>query len=409
MSEKQQQKFLDETEKLVQEEKWDAIIAKCNEIIVLPPDSSIEAMACTYRGIAKDEMGDYEGAIADYDRAIEINPQYAKAHNNRGITKDNMGDYKGAIADYDRAIEINPQYAEAYNNRGTTKDSLGDHKGAIADHDRAIKINPQSAKAYNNRGIAKDSLGDYKGAIADYDRAIEINPQSAKAYKNRGIAKDNMGDRKGAIADYDRAIEIDLQYAEAYNNRGTTKGKVGDHASALAGDKHALRIDPGHKNTFRYQDFFHVLQAMKDTLQAMKDALQTMKGKQPPSPPSSAKHKDIDDSTIPDGKVVWWMVGLIVLSFFIFGAIALLGAVMLWCSGDFNTLLILPLIFAGGAMLSPIAWHINMLSHDKNWQWVLREVKKTPEFQELLKAMVAKQSWVPLNTADTIMRWERLR
>ena len=395
MSEKQQQKFLDETEKLVQEEKWDAIIAKCNEIIALPPDSSIEAMAYTYRGIAKDEMGDYEGAIADYDRAIEINPQYARAYSNRGITKDNMGGHKGAIADYDRAIEINPQYAGAYNNRGTAKDNMGDHTDAIADYDRAIEIDPQYG-TYNNRGVAKDSLGDYKGAIADFDRAIEINPQSAKAYKNRGDTKSNMGDHKGAIADYDRAIEINPQYAGAYTNRRIAKGKMGDHASALAGDEHALRIEPEHKNTIRSQSL-------------MRAVLQTMKGKQPPSPPSSAKHKDIDDSTIPDGKVVWWMVGLIVLSFFIFGAIALLGAVMLWCSGDFNTLLILPLVFAGGAMLSPIAWHINMLSHDKNWQWVLREVKKAPEFQELLKTMVAKQSWVPLNTADSIMRWERLR
>ena len=121
MSEKQQKKLLAETQKFVQEGKWDAAIAKWNEIIALPPDSDTKALAYNNRGIAKGSMGDHKGAIADLDRALEINPQLAGGYYNRGNAKGSMGDHKGAIADFDRALEIDPQYADAYNNRGNAK------------------------------------------------------------------------------------------------------------------------------------------------------------------------------------------------------------------------------------------------------------------------------------------------
>jgi tetratricopeptide (TPR) repeat protein len=63
-------------------------------------------------------MKDYENAIRSYDRAIEINPNYAEAYLNRGIAYRNLKDYQNAIRSYDRAIEINPNDAEAYFNRG---------------------------------------------------------------------------------------------------------------------------------------------------------------------------------------------------------------------------------------------------------------------------------------------------
>ena len=86
-----------------------------------------------------------------------------------------MGDYQGAIADYDKAIERNPRFAVAYNNRGNAKSTLEDHQGAIADYDKAIKFNPKYAKAYKNRGIAKNALGDMEGAKKDFDKAAELD------------------------------------------------------------------------------------------------------------------------------------------------------------------------------------------------------------------------------------------
>ena len=62
-------------------------------------------------GVDKYEQGDYQGAIADFTKVIEIDPQSADAYHNRGTAKDDLEDYQGAIADYTKAIEINPQFA----------------------------------------------------------------------------------------------------------------------------------------------------------------------------------------------------------------------------------------------------------------------------------------------------------
>ena len=122
----------------------------------------------------KYKNGDKQGAIADYDRAIALNPNYAEAYNNRGITKSNLGDKQAAITDFNLALKINPDYAEAYGNRGIIKSNLGDKQAGITDFNLALKINPDYAEAYGSRGVAKADLGDKKGGIIDLGKAAEL-------------------------------------------------------------------------------------------------------------------------------------------------------------------------------------------------------------------------------------------
>ena len=82
-----------------------------------------------------------------------------------GEQKYNKKDYQGAIADLDKVIELNPKYFDAYNNRGVVKGKLKQHKKAIADFDKAIKLNPKDAQAYYNRGVAKKTLKQYKVVV----------------------------------------------------------------------------------------------------------------------------------------------------------------------------------------------------------------------------------------------------
>ena len=104
----------------------------------------------------------------------------------RGWVKDELGDYKGAIADYDIAILLNPNDADAYLNRGKAKGKLGQHFAAITDYDIAIQIKPNYADAYYNRGVAKDNLGQHNAAITDYDTAIQIKPDLAQELPRPG-------------------------------------------------------------------------------------------------------------------------------------------------------------------------------------------------------------------------------
>src|SRR6266571_1387859 len=128
---------------------------------------------------------------------------------NRGIEKAKSGDLDGAIADFDRAMQLNPKDDAPYYNRAQARRLKKDTTGAIADYTRAIELGSTNPAAYNNRGNARAENKDRDGAIADYTRAIELKPDYARAYYNRAVAKKDKGDAKGAAADFKRARQLD--------------------------------------------------------------------------------------------------------------------------------------------------------------------------------------------------------
>jgi tetratricopeptide (TPR) repeat protein len=158
--------------------------------------------------------------VADFNKAIEINPRDAAAYHNRGLIYGKGGQYDQAISDYTKALEIDPKSADAYNNRGISYYEKGQYEQAISDYTKAIEINSRHAKAYLNRGNAYGHKGQLDQAISDFSKVIDIDPRHAKAYDNLGIAYGHKGQHDKAISDYTKALEIDPKSADAYNNRG---------------------------------------------------------------------------------------------------------------------------------------------------------------------------------------------
>ncbi|MYF52982.1 MAG: tetratricopeptide repeat protein [Gammaproteobacteria bacterium] len=113
----------------------------------------------------------------------------AETYFRRGNACYNLGLYDLAIANYDKAIQLEPNDADAYMNRGLAKHNLGQHFAAISDYDKAIQRKPDHTNAYISRGAAKGKLGQHFAAISDFDKAIQLKPDLAKGYHNRGIEK----------------------------------------------------------------------------------------------------------------------------------------------------------------------------------------------------------------------------
>jgi len=196
------------------------------------------------RGDASNNLKEYQRAIQDYDRAIELEPTAAIYYTDRGIVYTKLKEYQRAIQDYDRAIELDLNYAKAHNQRGNTYYKLKEYQRAIQDYDRAIELESTAAIFYANRGSAYSNLKEYQRAIQDYDRAIELEPTKVANYTNRGFIYYKLKEHQRAIQDYDRAIESDPNYASGYNQRGNVYLGLKEYQQAIQDYDRAIELEP---------------------------------------------------------------------------------------------------------------------------------------------------------------------
>ncbi len=211
------------------------------------------ALAYGSRGSAKQALNDLDGAMKDYNKAIEINPKSHRAYNHRGVVKSTLKDFEGAILDYSKAIESKPKFGLAFFNRGTAKNALKDYKGALKDYNKAIEINPKNYDAYNNRGILKYELKDFERAMLDYNKAIELNPENILAYNNKGNLEKDLGNINAAIDNYSKAIEISPDYYLSYIVRAKAYVILGENEKAKQDIEKVKqlggKVDEGFLNT----------------------------------------------------------------------------------------------------------------------------------------------------------------
>lgn len=135
--------------------------------------------------------------------------ELARAYYTRGTQWAGQGNHDRAIADFDLAVELDPELAAARYNRALSWSGKGEPDRAIADYDAALKIAPGNGDAYIGRAVEWTAKGDYKRALEDYEAAIRLRAESAAAYFGRGRVRFYAGDFMGAASDFIRAHQID--------------------------------------------------------------------------------------------------------------------------------------------------------------------------------------------------------
>lgn len=226
----------------------DALPALQKATELLPDD----AEAHNNLGSALNDLGQFEDAAASFSRALEIKPDYAMAHCNLGNVLQDLGQIEGAVASYCRALEIEPNFAGAHNNLGSVLIELGQFDDAMASCRRALEIEPNYAEAHNNLGNALRNLGQLDNAVASYRRALDVRPDFAEAHNNLGITMAELGLLDDAAASCLRALKIKPDFAEGYSNMGFILTELGRFDTAITSYRHALEIRPdfaeAHKN-----------------------------------------------------------------------------------------------------------------------------------------------------------------
>jgi tetratricopeptide (TPR) repeat protein len=131
------------------------------------------------RKACEESSGD--AAITACSRAIASGQfaglDLAKLHTNRGVELKRKGDLDGAIADYDHAIRLNPSDQFAFNNRANTWRDKGDLDRAIADYAEALRLDPGYTAVYINRGLVYERKRELALARADYEAALARPPK----------------------------------------------------------------------------------------------------------------------------------------------------------------------------------------------------------------------------------------
>jgi protein O-mannosyl-transferase len=166
-------------------------------------------------GYSEMQEKNLDGAIVNFDKAIELEPNFTDALIDCGICENGKRDFDAAIKDYSRVIEFNPTFTDAYNNRGIVEYEQKNFSAATADYNKTLELDPTYVKAYLNRGIVESKTKDYQTAIKDYSKVIDLDPTYNNAYYYRGFANFYLHDTDAACRDWQSALQYGNENAAA--------------------------------------------------------------------------------------------------------------------------------------------------------------------------------------------------
>lgn len=206
------------------------------------------------RGIAWAKLRDTTAAIADYQHALNIDPNHSLATHNLAVIKRAKGETQASEKLLDEAISKNPALPYPYAERGYYRLMNSNLKGALEDYDKVLAMDKKDEESYLNRGLAKEKLKDLKGAFADYTEAISLKPDYERAWLNRANLLVKLNRTEEAIEDYTVAITWYPEYALAYYNRAIANNKLKKNREACDDLTQAIklgsRVESGMKAKF---------------------------------------------------------------------------------------------------------------------------------------------------------------
>ena len=196
-----------------------------SEAIKLDPEN---LDAYFYRGVTRDNIGDYNGAIMDYTKVVFFSPS-ADVYFNRGNSKYSLMNYMGAKEDFEKAIELDTSFIQAKYSLAVTKFNLEDYNEVISD---LTKINPKTKNVLLLLGESYEVLEDYKNALISYTSAI-LNSPDSQAFFARGLFYLKINYYKNANEDFTIASSLDNTNVPAFFFTAVSHYFLGEFVQAL--------------------------------------------------------------------------------------------------------------------------------------------------------------------------------
>ncbi|GAA1104500.1 MULTISPECIES: tetratricopeptide repeat protein [Streptomyces violaceusniger group] len=210
-------------------------------------DDRAVAMALGIRGMVRADLNELEGALADAERALELDADCVRALAARGSVHLDRELYEQALESFDRAMALDPDFPWPLARRGEAYRLLGRYEESLADLDRAFDLH-ESAWTVGTRAQVHHAMEDYEKALTDFGRAVEIAPEWAWVYAERAKTYRFMERYEEALADYDRAIELGADYV-AFGRVQALRG-LERYAEAIDAADRILVSHPGEQVVF---------------------------------------------------------------------------------------------------------------------------------------------------------------
>jgi Flp pilus assembly protein TadD len=161
-----------------------------------------------------------ETAKQPSEKLLEIDPSSLELIENwfnLGLKQVSAGEFEQAIASWEKALKINPNLSEAWHNRGSALGRLGKYEEAVESFQSALVIDPDNYQAWNDRAHALYQLQNWTEAINSWNNAIKIMPGNHLFWYNRGCALEQLEHWDIAIASYEKSLEIKPDFQPAHS------------------------------------------------------------------------------------------------------------------------------------------------------------------------------------------------
>ncbi len=213
-----------------------------------PKDLDIvgKAAAEVTAGNNRMKLGDYEEAVASYDRAISINPRYADAYAGKAAALYYLGEFEESLNVLGRYMELEPKDENGLVLEAKIRVEFGEYAEAVELCDKAVQINPKNDMAYNTKALALKYDDRYKEALAAVNMAVILNLQNEEACLNKVSILYHMGNYTECINFAQKAKALFPKNEELPWFQGDCYTALAQYEDAIRCYEEVARINPGN-------------------------------------------------------------------------------------------------------------------------------------------------------------------
>jgi tetratricopeptide (TPR) repeat protein len=205
------------------------------------------------------EQGNFDIAIKEYTKAIQLSQYDEKAYFNRGVCYAKLKNYELALADFNKAIELNPSFTLVYFNRAICYRDLKEYKIFFSEIEKLVEFNPDFVKKLLYHRFLNNII------LAVLNKAIRLNLNYTWFYKKRGdLYFHKLQKFELALADYNKAIEIGTNDSNIYVMRGNCYFVKNKDELALVDFNNAIQLDPGDGEAYNCRATYYLRQRNYD-------------------------------------------------------------------------------------------------------------------------------------------------